>query len=98
MKDEGNVNQNQLSLQDIQQQTGGIQSAPYPSEPPYLMEFNFNSEMGPVADMSTFPPTMAPMPTDDASAGMTMDNILSSGFWDSMLVPGKWSRFCSSSD
>ncbi|KAF8731638.1 hypothetical protein AX14_004546 [Amanita brunnescens Koide BX004] len=88
MKDEGNVNQNQLSLQDIQQQTGGIQSAPYPSEPPYLMEFNFNSEMGPVADMSTFPPTMAPMPTDDASAGMTMDNILSSGFWDSMLVPG----------
>ena len=55
------------------------------------MEFNLNSEMGPVADMSTFPPTMAPMPAEDhhTSAGMTMDNILSSGFWDSMLVPGK---------
>lgn len=87
LKDEGDVHHNQLPLQDMQQQTGGIQS--YPSEPSYLMDFNFNSEMGPVADMSTFPPTMAPIPTEDTGPGMTMDNILSSGFWDSMLVPGK---------
>lgn len=54
-----------------------------------LHEFQFDSEMGPVADMSTFPPTMAPNPSEDALAGaLTMENILSSGFWDSMLVPG----------
>lgn len=88
LKDEGDVNQNQLPLQDMQQQTGGIQPA-YQSEPSYLMDFNFNSEMGPVADISTFPPTMAPIPAEDTATGMTMDNILSSGFWDSMLVPGK---------
>lgn len=55
-----------------------------------LNEFQFNSEMGPVADISTFPPTMAPNPSEDAMMnGLTMENILSSGFWDSMLVPGK---------
>ncbi|KAJ7811377.1 hypothetical protein B0H14DRAFT_3090616 [Mycena olivaceomarginata] len=44
--------------------------------------------MGPVADMSTFPPTMAPIPAEDSLGSLTMDNILSNGFWDSMLVPG----------
>ncbi|KAJ2933127.1 hypothetical protein H1R20_g3975, partial [Candolleomyces eurysporus] len=53
-----------------------------------LSEFQFDAEMGPVADMSTFPPTMAPPPPDDANAGLMMENILSSGFWDSMLIPG----------
>ncbi|KAF8808982.1 hypothetical protein BYT27DRAFT_7188072 [Phlegmacium glaucopus] len=53
-----------------------------------LNEFQFDSEMGPVADISTFPPTMAPYPTEDNMGGLTIDNILSSGFWDSMLVPG----------
>ncbi|KAH6908321.1 fungal-specific transcription factor domain-containing protein [Coprinopsis sp. MPI-PUGE-AT-0042] len=53
-----------------------------------LNEFQFESEMGPVADISTFPPTMAPVPSEDAMGVMTMENILSSGFWDSMLVPG----------
>lgn len=53
-----------------------------------LNEFQFDSEMGPVVDMSTFPPTMAPVPTDDFLSGMKMDTILSSAFWDSMLVPG----------
>ncbi|KAJ6531154.1 fungal-specific transcription factor domain-containing protein [Mycena capillaripes] len=53
-----------------------------------LNEFQFDGEMGPVADMSTFPPTMAPTPTEDSLGSLTMDNILSSGFWDSMLVPG----------
>ncbi|KAF9014122.1 hypothetical protein BDQ17DRAFT_1396179 [Cyathus striatus] len=52
-----------------------------------LDEFQFG-EMGPVADMSTFPPTMAPVPTEDHMSGLAMENILSSGFWDSMLVPG----------
>uniref|UniRef100_A0A8H8CNI7 Zn(2)-C6 fungal-type domain-containing protein n=1 Tax=Psilocybe cubensis TaxID=181762 RepID=A0A8H8CNI7_PSICU len=53
-----------------------------------LNEFQFDSEMGPVADMSTFPPTMAPNPSEDSMGALTMENILSSGFWDSMLVPG----------
>ncbi|KDR73689.1 hypothetical protein GALMADRAFT_251485 [Galerina marginata CBS 339.88] len=58
-------------------------------EGPYLLnEFQFESEMGPVADMSTFPPTMAPAPSEDSMGALTMENILSSGFWDSMLVPG----------
>lgn len=52
-------------------------------------EFHFNSEMGPVADISTFPPTMAPIsPPDDTSGMLSMDSILSNGFWDSVLVPG----------
>ncbi|EJD02176.1 uncharacterized protein FOMMEDRAFT_87458 [Fomitiporia mediterranea MF3/22] len=51
--------------------------------------FQSNSEMGPVADMSTFPPTMAPSNSqDDASGMLSMDSILSTGFWDSVLVPG----------
>lgn len=57
------------------------------------IDFQLTSEMGPVADMSTFPPTMAaPQAIGDEShgLGMSMDNILSTGFWDSMLVPGKW--------
>jgi hypothetical protein len=53
-----------------------------------LNEFQFDGEMGPVADMSTFPPTMAPTPSEDTMGALTMDNILSNGFWDSMLVPG----------
>ncbi|KAF5369179.1 hypothetical protein D9615_009987 [Tricholomella constricta] len=54
-----------------------------------LGEFQFEGEMGPVADMSTFPPTMAPNPPPEDNMGaLTMDNILSSGFWDSVLVPG----------
>ncbi|KZV88288.1 hypothetical protein EXIGLDRAFT_619562 [Exidia glandulosa HHB12029] len=51
-----------------------------------LADFQFSSEMGPVADLSTFPPTM--MTADDPANLMSMDNILSNGFWDSMLVPG----------
>ena len=51
--------------------------------------FQVNSEMGPVADMSTFPPTMAPTnPNGDASGMLSMDSILSTNFWDSVLVPG----------
>ncbi|KAF7322274.1 hypothetical protein HMN09_00004800 [Mycena chlorophos] len=53
-----------------------------------LNEFQLDGEMGPVADMSTFPPTMAPVQNDDSLGALTMDNILSTGFWDSMLVPG----------
>lgn len=66
----------------------------YNSEPTFSVnEFQFDSEMGPVADMSTFPPTMAPNPSEDAFGALTVDNILSSGFWDSMLVPGMSSFF-----
>jgi len=60
------------------------------------------SEMGGVLDMSTFPPTMAPPqdPSQHAGGGgggagnieqplgMSIDNIFSSGFWDSVLIPG----------
>jgi len=53
-----------------------------------LNEFQFDGEMGPVVDVSTFPPTMAPNPMEDATPGMTMDSIFSSNFWDSVLVPG----------
>jgi hypothetical protein len=60
-----------------------------PGNPTLAMdEFHFDSEMGPVADMSTFPPTMAAHSSD--SMGMlSMDSILSSGFWDNVLVPGE---------
>lgn len=54
-----------------------------------LNEFQFDGEMGPVADVSTFPPTMAPNPMEDPGPGVTMDSIFSSNFWDSVLVPGK---------
>jgi hypothetical protein len=52
-------------------------------------DFHFDSEMGPVADISTFPPTMASNPSDDTLGMLSMDSILSGGFWDSVLVPGK---------
>ena len=63
----------------------------YLPEPSYLLgsEYQFGeSEMGPVADMSTFPPTMAPLPSNETMGGTTVDNILTTGFWDSFLVPG----------
>lgn len=53
-----------------------------------LDEFRFNSEMGPVADMSTFPPTMMAGAVDEDMGYLSMDSILSTGFWDSVLVPG----------
>jgi hypothetical protein len=61
-----------------------------------LNEFQFNSEMGPIMDMSTFPPTIATMAaTGEDQHGqqnmISMDSILSTGFWDSMLVPGEFS-------
>lgn len=62
----------------------------YTTDPTYLLnDYQFESEMGPVADMSTFPPTMAPNPSENNMGSLTMDNILSSGFWDNVLVPGK---------
>jgi len=67
----------------------GQQQQSYGQEPSYLLnEFQFDSEMGPVADISTFPPTMAPYPSEDSLGVLAVDNILSSGFWDSMLIPG----------
>jgi hypothetical protein len=53
-----------------------------------LSEFQFASEMGPVADMSTFPPTMANTQPDDLGM-LSMNSILSGGFWDNVLVPGE---------
>jgi hypothetical protein len=69
--------QNDMSLFGSTMSTNGVNN------------FHFTSEMGPVADMSTFPPTMATLPTSDEGIGMlSMDNIFSNGFWDSVLVPG----------
>lgn len=53
-----------------------------------LSEFQFDGEMGPVADISTFPPTMAPH-SDDHLGMLSIDTILSTSFWDNVLVPGK---------
>lgn len=62
------------------------------AEPYHLLsEFHFASEMGPVADMSTFPPTMATAQPDDMGM-LSMDSILSGGFWDNVLVPGEFWR------
>lgn len=62
----------------------------------YMNEFHFESEMGPATDITTFPPTMAVPPNSGEDSvmmsGLTMENILSSGFWDNMLVPGASSR------
>lgn len=61
------------------------------SEPHYVLsEFQFASEMGPVADISTFPPTMAATQPDDGSLGMCSMDTLLGGFWDNVLVPGKF--------
>ena len=61
----------------------------HPEIVPNTVDFQFNGEMGPVADISTFPPTMAPNnQAEDASNMLSMDSILSTGFWDSVLVPG----------
>ena len=71
--------------------TGGYFQHPY-----YMNEFQFESEMGPATDITTFPPTMAvpsqlpPHSGEEGEGGgmMAMENILSSGFWDNMVVPG----------
>ena len=51
-------------------------------------EFQFNSEMGPATDITTFPPIMAPQPQSEVGGMMPMDAILSTDFWDNVLVPG----------
>lgn len=81
------------SAVSYQQQANGygLQLSGYLPEPSYMLgsEYQFGeSEMGPVADMSTFPPTMAPLSSNETMGGTTVDNILSNGFWDSFLVPG----------
>ncbi|KAI0672819.1 fungal-specific transcription factor domain-containing protein [Trametes maxima] len=53
-----------------------------------LENFAYSGEMGPVADISTFPPTMAPTPNGMDMSMLSMDSILSADFWDSVLVPG----------
>jgi hypothetical protein len=74
----------QLPNNNIQPIAEGGEPAVYPP-----FDFQFASEMGPVADMSTFPPTMASSrPEDDAMGMLSMDSILSGGFWDNVLVPG----------
>ena len=65
-------------------------------EPSFMLsEFQFASEMGPVADLSTFPPTMAASrPGEDNMGMLSIDNILSGGFWDNVLVPGECRARC----
>jgi hypothetical protein len=75
----------------VSQLNGNPDQRPVGNVEPYhmLSEFQFASEMGPVADMSTFPPTMATTQSDDLGL-MSMDSILSGGFWDNVLVPGEF--------
>jgi len=68
------------------QSNGQSNSAP-PAPDPFAGFFS-NSEMGPVADISTFPPTMVPNPPQLDMNVLSMDNILSADFWDNVLVPG----------
>ncbi len=58
-----------------------------------LPDFQSTGEMGPAVDISTFPPTMAPNTSEDPTAMLSMDSILSSSFWDSVLVPGMYTCF-----
>ena len=55
-----------------------------------MENFSYTGEMGPVADISTFPPTMAPHPQGMEMNMLSMDSILSADFWDSVLVPGEF--------
>ncbi|EPS94764.1 hypothetical protein FOMPIDRAFT_1038716 [Fomitopsis schrenkii] len=73
---------------DVSHQDGQITQASSAPAPDPFAGFFSNGEMGPVADMSTFPPTMAPNPSLPDISMMSMDSILSADFWDSMLVPG----------
>lgn len=56
-----------------------------------MQNYRTVGEMGPVADLSTFPPMMAaPLSTEyESSAMLSMDSILSPGFWDNVLIPGE---------
>lgn len=53
-----------------------------------MNDYEFPGEMGPAEDITTFPPTMAPLPPDDGMNMYSMEHWLSNGFWDSLLVPG----------
>ncbi|KAF6763809.1 fungal-specific transcription factor domain-containing protein [Ephemerocybe angulata] len=54
-----------------------------------LNEFQFEGEMGPVGrHVDSSRRRWRRHPADGNSSGLAMENILSSGFWDSMLVPG----------
>jgi hypothetical protein len=59
---------------------------------PSLQVHRFQSigEMGPVADLSIFPPTMMENQSaeNESSAMLSMDSILSPSFWDNVLIPG----------
>jgi hypothetical protein len=88
--DEEQGNDIQVNIQTPNSYGQQQQQQSYGQDPSFLLnEFQFNSEMGPVADITTFPPTMAPYPPEDSMNALSVENILSSGFWDSMLVPGK---------
>ncbi|KAH8106949.1 fungal-specific transcription factor domain-containing protein [Cristinia sonorae] len=90
--------------QDGSRQTNGTGSSNGSMAPPSIIpsnnggehasnEFQFQGEMGPVADITTFPPIMAPQPLDSMSAMMSVDSILSTDFWDNVLVPGYSNTF-----
>ncbi|CDO73651.1 hypothetical protein BN946_scf185014.g121 [Trametes cinnabarina] len=66
----------------------GAGAANGPSVEQVIETFSYSGEMGPVADISTFPPTMAPPPSGMDMNMLSMDSILSADFWDSVLVPG----------
>ena len=54
--------------------------------PNYDYYFQNDGEMGTVADISTFPPTMADH--DQSWPSLSVENIFSNTFWGDVLVPG----------
>lgn len=54
--------------------------------PVYDTYFQNDGEMGPVVDITTFPPTMADH--DQPWPSLSVDNIFPNTFWDNVLVPG----------
>ncbi|KZT09576.1 uncharacterized protein LAESUDRAFT_722542 [Laetiporus sulphureus 93-53] len=80
------TNEGAPSETSVTHSTNPVPTPSAPNDP--FADFFANGEMGPVADMSTFPPTMAPNPNQIDMSMLSMDSILSADFWDSVLVPG----------
>jgi len=81
-------NQNGISEDQMSMLSGATQEPLLGPDTINPINFHSTGEMGPVADMSIFPPRMAPTTTDGNPGLLSMDSILSSDFWDSVLVPG----------
>lgn len=78
--DNGRLNTNSLMLSGTQYQPMGLENSSGTF-------FQSAGEMGPAADITIFPPRMVNL-REETSNLLSLDSILSSDFWDSVLVPG----------